>query len=65
MAKVSRPLVTVGKICDNGMKVVFSCDKDEVMKGAATVCAFDRINQTFDLAKFRLKRPTAPFGREG
>ena len=55
----------VGKICDNGMKVVFSSDKAEVMKGAAAVCTFERINQGLDLAKFRLNRPTAPFGRQG
>ena len=65
VAKVSRPLMSVGKICDNGMKVVFSSDKAEVMKGAATVCTVERINQGLYLAKFRLKRPTAPFGRQG
>ena len=57
--------MSVWKICDNGMKVVFSSDKAEAMKGAATVCTFERINQGFYLAKFRLKRPTAPFGRQG
>ena len=65
VAKVSRPLMSFGNICDNGMKVVFSSDKAEVMKGAATVCTFERINQGFCLAKFRLKRRTAPFGRQG
>ena len=65
MAKVLRPLMSVGKICDNGMKVVFSSDKAEVMRGAATVCTFERMNRGFCLAKFRLKRPTAPFGWQG
>ena len=65
VAKVSRPLMSVGKICDNGMKVVFISHKAELMKGAATVCTFERINQGLDLAKLRLKIPTAPFGRQG
>ena len=33
VAKVSRPHMSVGKICDNGMKVVLSSVNDEAMKG--------------------------------
>ena len=64
VAKVSRPLMLVGKICDNGMKAAFSSDRAEVVKGAATVCISERIKQGSYLAKLRLKRPTAPFGRQ-
>ena len=65
VAKVSRPLMSVGKICDHGMKVRFSSDKAEVMKGAAAVCTFEMIHQGLCLAKLRQKRPDAPFGRQG
>ena len=66
VAKVSRPLMSVGKICDNGMDVVFSADKARVVtKEGAEVCMFERVNGGLYLAKFRLKRPTNGFGRQG
>lgn len=66
VAKVSRPLMSVGKICDNGMDVVFSADKAKVVtKEGAEVCTFERVNGGLYLAKFRLKRPNNGFGRQG
>ena len=65
VAKVSRPLMSVGKICDNGMNVIFDDAKARVMsKDGTTVCTFERQNGGLYLAKFRLKSP-APFGRQG
>ena len=57
VAKVSRPLMSVGKICDNGTKVVFSSDKIQVMKGGAIVCTFERIYQ--DLLRLLVGRNMA------
>ena len=66
VAGVSRPLMSVGKICDNDMDVIFGKDKARVLtKGGAEVCTFTRSNGGLYLAKFRLKKPADGFGRQG
>ena len=65
VAKVTRPLMSVGRICDNEMDVLFSDTKAKVIarSDGATVCTFERQNGGLYLAKFRLKKPD--FGRQG
>ena len=66
VAKVSRPLMSVGKICDNDMDVIFGKDRARVVtRDGAEVCTFHRSNGGLYLAKFRLKRPADGFGRQG
>ena len=63
LAKVSRPLMSVGKICDAGMKVVFEDQRAFVTeKSGRVVCRFDRKSGGgLYLAKLR---PKAPFPRQ-
>ena len=65
VAKVSRPLMSVGRICDNDMDVLFSDVQAKVIarSDGATVCTFERQGGGLYLAKFRLKQPD--FGRQG
>ena len=69
VAKVSRPLMSVGRLCDVGMQVVFDKNKARVVApDGAEVCAFERQSGGLYLCKFRLKRPpnpSQPFGRRG
>ena len=66
IARVTRPLMSVGKICDNGMKVEFN-DKQAVVRDrdGAQVCVFERQPGGLYLAKFRLKSPGSGFARQG
>ena len=64
IAKVTRPLMSVGKICDEGMSVTF--DKNVALvvdKGGRTVCKFERQAGGLYVAKLRLRAP-AGFGRQ-
>ena len=66
IAKVSRPLMSVGRLCDNGMDVVFKKDKALVVDQAgAAVCVFERQEGGLYTSKFKLKRPkgSLPFVR--
>jgi hypothetical protein len=71
VAKVSRPLMSVGRLCDVGMQVLFGKDKARVIApDGAEVCVFERSNGGLYLCKFRLKKPpnpipSQPFGRQG
>ena len=69
IARVTRPLMSVGKICDNGMKVEFD-DKKAVIRDrdGVQVCIFERQPGGLYLGKFRLKSPKSPspgFARQG
>ena len=66
IARVTRPLMSVGKICDNGMKVEFD-DKMAIVRDphGAQVCVFERQPGGLYLAKFRLKSPGSGFPRLG
>ena len=66
IAKVTRPLMSVGRICDNGMKVEFTHDKAIVINPeGAHVCAFERKPGGLYTCKFRLKNPMSGFTRQG
>jgi hypothetical protein len=67
IAKVTRPLMSVGKICDNGMQVTFDDDKAEVRdkKDGSLLCVFERKPGGLYLCKFRLKAPSPGFARQG
>ena len=64
IARVTRPLMSVGRICDNGMKVEFD-DKQAVVRDAEgqQVCVFERKPGGLYTCKFRLKSPTSGFAR--
>ena len=68
VCEVSRPLWSVGKICDSGCKVIFTADKAEVVqeKTGKTVCGFKRQGGLY-VGNLRLSRPngTQPFTRPG
>jgi hypothetical protein len=66
VAKVSRPLMSVGRLCDAGMEVRFSKDKASVIAPDGSIaCVFERQGSGLYLAKLKLKRPELPFGRQG
>ena len=61
IAKVSRPLMSVGKICDGGLFVSFTETKADVVdKNGHVVCTFHRQPGGLYVARLRLK---SPFGR--
>ena len=61
IAKVSRPLMSVGKICDGGLDVLFGKTKADVKDDRNNVvCSFVRQPGGLYVAKLRLK---SPFGR--
>ena len=63
IARVTRPLMSVGKICDGGMKVEFT-EKTATIKSpdGKTVCVFHRKPGGLYICKMRLKQP---FPRQG
>ena len=64
--QVARPLMSVGRICDNGMKVEFTHDKAVVTNPeGAQVCVFERKPGGLYTCKFRLKSPMPGFTRQG
>ena len=56
--------MSVGKICDNGMKVEFD-DKQAIVRDASgqQVCVFERKPGGLYTCKFRLKSPGSGFTR--
>ena len=63
VAAVSRPLMSVGKLCDNGFDVIFKKTTAIVRApDGATVCTFERQEGGLYVAKLRLKSPS-PFAR--
>ena len=67
IAKVTRPLMSVGKIRDNGMKVVFDDVSATVIdrKDDSVLCVFERKPGGLYTYKFRLKAPSPGFARQG
>ena len=58
IANVTRPLMSVGKICDEGMTVTFSKTSAVVQdKEGRTVCKFERQAGGLYIAKMRLRSP--------
>ena len=66
IARVTRPLMSVGKLCDNGLAVTFN-DKQSVVrdKADAQICVFERAPGGLYSCKFRLKRPDPGFPGRG
>ena len=66
IARVTRPLMSVGKMCDNGLTILFD-DKRAVVrdKGGLEVCTFERAPGGLYLGKFRLKSPSPGFAGRG
>jgi hypothetical protein len=67
IAKVTRPLMSVGKICDNGMEILFD-DKRAVIRDksdGSELCVFERKPGGLYIGKFRLKAPSPDFIRRG
>ena len=66
IARVTRPLVSVGKMCDNGFAVTFD-DNEAVVRDAEgqQVCMFERQAGGLYLGNFRLKAPSPGFARQG
>ena len=61
IAQVTRPLMSVGRVCDEGFEVLFTGDTATVKdKAGVSVCTFQRQNGGLYGAKMVLKRP---FGR--
>ena len=67
IAKVSRPLMSVGRLCDAGLDVIFKKDRADVIgPEGAVVLSFERAAGGLYIAKLKLKRPpSTPFGRQG
>ena len=66
IARVTRPLMSVGKMCDNGLEITFNATQAIVKdRDGLQVCAFERAPGGLYLGKFRLKRPTSGFTRRG
>ena len=66
VAKVSRPLMSVGRLCDAGLDVLFKKDRaDVIAPDASVILSFGRQSGGLYVAKLKLKRPTEPFGRPG
>ena len=63
VADLTRPLMSVGQICDNGHRCVFEKDHALVMTPENEVlCRFERVDGLY-VSKMGLKPPT-PFGRQ-
>ena len=64
VAEVTRPLMSVGRVCDQGLICLF--DKDKAMiqdNNGKTVCQFERKGGLY-VAKFDLKDPRIGFDRD-
>ena len=62
-AKVSRPLMSVGRICDAGMDVTFTKTGAKILSPEGQVlCTFERQGGGLYLAKLRLKKPFVRHG---
>ena len=66
IARVTRPLMSVGRLCDSGMKVSFTDTKAVVSdSNDQEVCVFERKPGGLYTCKFRLKSPSPDFVRRG
>ena len=68
VCETSRPLWSVGKICDSGHKVIFTAAGAQIVheKTGKTHCSFDRKNGLY-VASLKLANPTreSDFARQG
>jgi hypothetical protein len=58
IAAVTRPLMSVGKICDEGHKIAFDNAKAVITNAeGAEVCRFERLQGGLYVAKLKLRNP--------
>jgi hypothetical protein len=63
IAAVTRPLMSVGKICDEGHNITFDAVQAIVReKNGTEICRFERSSGGLYVAKMKLRNP-AGFGR--
>ena len=63
VAKVSRPLMSVGRLCDSGMRVIFEKNLAKaVAPNDAVVCVFERQPGGLYTTRFKLKKPPPTSG---
>ena len=68
VAAVSRPLMSVGRLCDNGMDILFKKDRADVLSSdGSVIISLERQVGGLYVAKLRLKikKPTTGCGRQG
>ena len=66
IAKVSRPLMSVGRLCDAGLDVIFRKDRADVVgTDGGVVLSFERQDGGLYIAKLKLRRPPSGFVRQG
>ena len=66
VAKVSRALMSVGRLCDAGMDVLFKKDRVDVLAtDGSVVLSFERKSGGLYVARLKFKKPAPGFGRQG
>ena len=66
VAAVSRPLMSVGRLCNNGMDILFKKDRADLLAPDGNVIlSVGRQVCGLYVAKLKLKRPTNGFSRQG
>ena len=66
LAKVSRPLMSVGRLCDAGMDVLFKKDRADVLTAdGSVILSFERQSGGLYVARLKLKKPSPGFVRQG
>ena len=63
LAKVSPPLMSVGRLCEAGMDVLFKKDGEDVLAtDGNVVLRFERQSGGLYVARLKLKKPSPGFG---
>ena len=66
VAKVPRPLMSVGRLCDAGMDVLFEKDRADVLAtDGYVILSFERQFGGLYVARLKLKKLAPGFGRQG
>ena len=65
VAAVSRPLMSVGRLCDNGMDILFKRDRAGVLASGSVILSCERQVGGLYVAKLTSKTLTNGFGRQG
>ena len=65
IAAVTRPLMSVGRVCDEGHSITFNNVMAIVhSKEGEELCRFHRADGGLYVAKMKLRSPASPFGRQ-
>ena len=66
VARVSRPLMSVGRLCDAGMDVLFKKGRADVLAtDGSVILSFERQSGGLHVARLKLKKPAPGFVRQG